>query len=381
MPEPIAYLDNAATTRMHPEVAAAMAAVSAYANPSSNHTPGRAARAVLEGARARLARYLEVAPEELVFTAGATEANNLAVLGSVRAARVERPHVVTTAIEHAAVLGPVRALEAAGASVTIVAPAPDGRVRAEAVAAAVNERTVLVSVMLANNETGAIQPVREIVERLQGHRPLVHTDAAQACGKLAVRPADLGVDLLTLSAHKAHGPRASGALWIRRGVRLEPLTYGGGHEAGLRPGTEHLEAAVGLAAAVAIAVDDLERNVARMRGCTDRLRTALSAAVPGLHWHAEAAERLPNILSVAVPGVDAEALLMQLDGAGVYCSTGSACTAGSLEPSHVLEAMGIAADVIRATVRLSVAADTTDAEIAHALAVLPPVVERLRALA
>ena len=375
----VAYLDNAATTRLHPEARAAMErAADSFANPSSVHRPGREARKALDAARAKAAGVLGAAPEEICFLSGATEADNLAVLGTARR-RGAPGHLVTTAVEHSAVLEPCRHLRANGWTLDVVSCDAAGRVAPDAVAAALRPDTALVSVMLANNETGTLQPVREIAALCRARGVTVHCDAAQAGGKLRVRPDDLGVDLLTLSAHKMHGPRGAGLLWVRAGVALQPLLFGGGHEGGLRAGTENVVAAAGFAAALEVAERDLDENVARMERLRGRLREGL-ASIPGLKVNGHDTERLPSVLSVSIPDVEAEAAVLLLDGKRVCVSSGSACMAASVEPSHVLRAMGIPDALARGTLRLSVAADTTDDDVAKALEAIPDAVARLRSL-
>lgn len=368
-----AYLDNAATTRLHPEVRDAMVAVTAFANPSSLHRLGREARDALEAARDEVARVLRVDSGEIYFTSGATEANNLAILGAARAA--DAAAIVTTAVEHSAVLEPCRHLRKRGRPLTIVDCDRDGRVAADAVLEAVTEETALISIMLANNEVGTLQPVAEVATAGRSGPALVHCDAAQASGKMSVRPRELGVDLLTLSGHKMHGPRGVGVLYVRSGVVLEPLVHGGGHERSLRPGTENVIAAVGFARALAVAERDLDENRSRMSGFRARLREAV-AGVPGLVCHADGVPSLPSILSFSVPGLLGDALVVDLDMRDVQVSSGSACESRSVDPSHVLKAMAVPDDLALGTLRLSVAADTTEAEIEHAVGVVPETIER-----
>lgn len=378
-----AYLDNASTTRIHPDVRRLVSDSIDLANPSSLHTPGRRARRALEDARARVAASLSVAPSRVVFTSGATEANNLAVLGLARAAKERGRRIVTTAIEHSAVLGPCAALEREGYRVTTVGCDSRGRVSPRAVVEALNSETVLVSVMLANNEVGSRQPVEKIATAARSRGILVHCDAAQACGKLPLAPCAAVVDAMTLSAHKMHGPRGVGVLVIPAGSRPEPLLFGGDQEQRMRPGTENVAAAMGCALALELAESELDTNSARMELLRGKLLDGLRDALPGISWNAEgeAEDRLPSILSLAIPGLAADAVVLNLDAAGVAVSSGSACHAASIEPSHVLRAMGLDDEVARGTIRMSVASDTTDAEIEHALRVIPDVIRRLRRLA
>ena len=356
-----AYLDNAATTRLHPEVKAEMENVGAYANPSSLHRPGREARRALEDARETVADILGVDPKEIIFTSGATEANNLAIFG------VPAKRVITSAVEHPSVLDPCRSLEGRGTRVVRLSCDNTGRILP-----APGHDADLVSLMLANNEVGTLQPVAE----LGGGKPL-HCDAAQASGKIRIRVGELGADLLTLSAHKMHGPRGAGVLYARKDTELQPILLGGGQEFERRAGTENVLAAVGFAAALKIAERDMDGNVAHMEAMRKRLREGLSE-IDDVHWHGHETERLPSILNVSFSYVDGEAVILALDAEGVYVSSGSACASISLEPSHVLKAMGVPRDVARGSARFSVAADTTREEIDHALRVVPGVIAKLR---
>lgn len=371
----IAYLDNAATTRLHPEVHAAMepALRDFFGNPSSIHAAGRAARRIVEDARERIAACLGCDPGEVVFTSCATEANNLALFGACDALRARGDHVVTSAVEHPSVLEACARLEARGFRVTRVPVDADGRIEAGAVGAALTERTVLVSVMAANNEVGTVQPIAGIA-RAKGHA-LLHTDAAQAMGKIPVGPE--GVDLLTFSAHKIHGPKGIGGLFVRKGTPLFAQIVGGGQEFERRAGTENVALIAGFACALDRALRGREKNAARMEALRARLKTGL-AALPDARENGHPSERLPSILNVSFEGVEGEAAVLALDAEGVCVSTGSACASMSLEPSPVLRAMGLSAETVRASVRFSVAADTGDEEIALAIEKVPKVVERLR---
>lgn len=357
-----AYLDNAATTRLDPEVRAAMepALGAVFGNPSSLHSAGRAARKLVEDARERVAASLGCDPREIVFTSCATEANNLAILGAPEG------EVVTTAVEHPSVLEAC----ARRGRVRSVGVDETGRVSAGAVSAAVTAKTALVSVMAANNEVGTVQPVGEIAKG----RALLHVDAAQALGKIPV-PLE-GVDLLTFSAHKIHGPKGIGGLFVRRGTPLRAQIVGGGQEFERRAGTENVALILGLAKAVELAVRNRERNARRMEELRGRLRAL--ERLPDVRVHGHPTHRLPGLLNLAFEGVDGEALILALDAEGVCVSTGSACASLSLEPSPVLRAMGVPPAIARGSVRFSVAADTSDEEVALALEKVPKVVERLR---
>lgn len=378
MHEPV-YLDHAATTPLRPEVREAMLAVlgERWGNPSSVHRWGREARAALEDARARFAAVIGAGPGEIVFTRGGTEADNLAVRG--RAGADGTRAVAVSAIEHKAVLASAQALAADGWTARILPVDGDGRVELDALAEIVRaDRPAVVSVMWANNEVGAVQPVDGIAAACAEAGIVFHTDAVQALGKLAVRMDRVPVHLAAFSAHKLGGPRGTGALFVRRGTSLEPIVFGGGQERGLRSGTEDVAGAVGLALAAELAEGERETAMARIGALRDRLEAGLRERVPDVRVNAAAAPRLPTISNVSAPGADAEMLLMALDLEGIAVSSGSACSSGAVEPSHVLTAMGLPADVAGPSVRFSLGRDTTDADVDRALEVFPAVVERVR---
>jgi cysteine desulfurase len=364
------YLDHNATSPLLPAAREAMLQVLAQGigNPSSAHAAGRAARAALEGARRTVAEVIGAAPASVCFTSGATEANNLAVVGAAAAGG----HIVTTPIEHVSVLGPVREQARRGAAVTWLPVDGTGRVRAADVAAALRPDTALVSVGWANGEIGTVQPIAEIAAVCRERGVLLHVDAAQAVGRLPVRAAD--VDLCTLSAHKLGGPVGIGALVVRPGIALRPLLRGGEQERGLRPGTENAAAAAGFAAALAAATPRADLAVLR-----DRLWKAI-AALGGVRRHGPIADGLPNTLNIGLDGLAGETVVAALDLEGVCASVGSACAAGSGEPSYVLRAIGCDAAAARGGVRFSLGPRTTAAEIDAAAAALRRVVERARTL-
>ena len=377
MTDELIYLDYNATTPVDPRVADAMRPflTGGWGNPSSLHRPGREARAAVERARGQVAACLGCRPEEVVFTSGGSESDNLAIRGVVGARG--GGHVVTSAVEHPAVLEVVRALERESRiALTVVAVDRRGRVDPDAVAAALRPDTVLVSVMLANNEVGTLQPLAEITARCRERGVLVHTDAAQAVGKIAVDVAALGVDLLTVAGHKLYAPKGIGALFVRTGVRLEPLIRGAGHEMGLRAGTENVLEIVGLGAACELVTAELDSELPRLAAQRDRLATALREAVPAMTEHGDPAARLPNTLSVAFPGIDAGLLLARL-GDEVAASAGAACHAEDVEVSHVLEAMDVDTATALGTVRLSVGRFTTDAEVDRAATLIAGLVRQL----
>lgn len=372
------YLDNAATTRVHPDVAEAMQLAGTFANPSSLHSAGVEAREILEEARNSVAGQLGATPSGIVFTSGATESNNIAILGAARAAASRGRHIVTTSIEHAAVRAPLRQLAREGFETTEVAVDRAGRVSPADVAAALRDDTVLVTIMLANNEIGTLQPIAAI-RRAIGDTTL-HCDAAQAGGKVRLDVAELGVDLLTVSGHKMHGPRGVGVLFRNPAIPVEPISYGGSHEHGIRPGTENVAGAVGFARALALAHRHLNDNAIHMERLRDRLSAALERGIDGatVLGAREPGLRLPSILSISIPGIESEAVVLALDGKGIAVSAGSACEAGSVEPSHVLRAIGLDESAARGSLRLSISTDTRENEIDHAVSVIPEVVTHFR---
>jgi cysteine desulfurase len=371
------YLDHNASTPIAPEVAAAMRPLLAgpFGNPSAPHWAGAPARAVLEAARVQVAGLVGAAPDEIVFTGGGSEASNLAIKGAFFARRDRGDHIVTTTIEHPATLEPCRFLERLGAAVTHVPVDGAGRVDADAIARAITDRTVLVSVMHANNEVGTIQPIAEIARIARARGVLMHTDAAQTIGKIPTDVDALGVDLLTIAGHKVYAPKGVGALYVRRGVALEPVIHGAGHEAGRRAGTESALLAAGLGAACALAAASMDQNVAIQRR-RDQLWDGLRAAF-GNHIVLNGHEtlRLPNTLNVGFVGLVGAEILARLDG--VAATTGSACHEGRVELSPVLAAMGVPEHVGMGAVRFSLGRATTDAEIDAVLARLRDVVASL----
>jgi cysteine desulfurase len=374
---PRIYLDHNATFPPFPEAVRAMQGwLEGFGNPSSVHWHGRRARAALEEARARVAALCGGRPAEIVLTSGATEANALALRGALDAAG--GGDLVISAIEHPSVAATAEWLEGRGVGRTRVGVGREGRVDPAAVAAALGPRTVLVSVMLANHETGVVQPIREIAAAARRAGALVHTDAAQAAGRVPIDAEALGVDLLTLSAHKLGGPPGVGALWVRPGTPLAPLLHGGGQEAGRRAGTENLAGAVGFGAAARVAAD-LARDGAAVAALRDRLETGLCAAWPGAVVHGRGAARLPNTACLGFPGLDGEAAVMRLDLEGIAASLGSACASGSMRPSPVLLAMGAGEDLARASLRFSLGPRTTRAEIDRTVEVFERCVAPARA--
>ncbi|MGH7685379.1 MAG: cysteine desulfurase family protein [Candidatus Dormibacteria bacterium] len=378
------YLDHAATTPVHPVVLDAMLPYlrEVHGNPSSVHAAGRAARNAVDGARDMLAAALGCAPREIIFTGSGTEADNLAVRGSLERYGPERGrHIVVSAIEHDAVLETARRLEAAGASeVTIVGCDSLCRVDPDEVAAAVRPETVLVSVMLVNNEVGTVQDVTRIagLVRERNPRTLLHTDAAQAVGRVPVHPASLGVDLMTIAAHKIYAPKGVGALWVRNGVFLSAQLTGGGQERERRSGTENVAFAVGLGVAARLAVERLAAEAPRQAGLCNRLIDRLTAAVPDTIVTGDAERRAPGFATFAIPGARTDVLLVALDSRGVQASGGSACSSGAATPAQVLLAMGFSPDLAASALRCTTGISTTEADVDRAAALIANAVEQVR---
>lgn len=373
------YLDYAATTPTDPRVLEAMRPyfTEIFGNPSSVHVFGQEARAAVDQARRTIAGALGCQPQEVVFTSGATEADNWAVVGVALAHEERGRHLVVSSVEHRAVLEPARWLAQRGWEVTFLPVDRYGRVDPEDVRRALRPDTVLVSVMHANNEVGTLQPVAEVARVARERGALVHTDATQTLGALPVRVEELGVDLLSASAHKRYGPKGVGLLYVRRGTRIVPWLWGGSHERGRRAGTENVPAIVGFARAVELALAEREAEQVRLAALRDRLVAGL-LEVEGTVLTGHPTERLANNAHLCFSGVDSESLLLALDLRGLAASSGSACTAGSLEPSHVLQAMGIPPELAAGALRLTVGRWTTEVEVDTAVAWIREAVEELR---
>lgn len=377
------YLDHNATAPILPEVAAAMtrALTETVGNASSVHAFGQQAKAEVDRARLAVAALLGADASEVVFTSGGTEADNLAIRGAAEALEpAGRKHMVTLAIEHEAVLNTFKALERRGWTTTVLPVEPSGIVNPAVVADAIRPDTALVSVMHANNEIGTIQPIAAIAALTRARGVLFHTDAVQSVGKIPVSVRDLGADLLSLSAHKFGGPKGVGALWIRRGVRLLSQATGGRQERGRRAGTENVPAIVGLGVAASVASVKLPAEMLRLSALRDHLEGEVLRTVPGSAINGDRANRVPNTTNLSFEGIEAESLLIALDLEGIAVSTGSACSSGSLEPSHVLRAMGLPNARARNSLRFSLGSSTTADDAAAVASVLPRLVARLRTL-
>lgn len=376
------YFDNAATTKLSPRALEAMLPgfQDIYGNPSSLHSPGQQAKEALEEARAKIAARLGCAPAEIYFTSGGSEADNQAILSAARiGAGKGKKHIISTAFEHHAVLHTLDALREQGFSVTLLPVAADGLIRPEQVAQAIQPDTCLVTVMYANNEIGTIQPTEAIGAICQEKGVLFHTDAVQAAGHLALDVKALHLDFLSLSAHKFHGPRGIGVLYARRGLPLTNLIYGGAQERGKRAGTENLPAILGMAAALEEACEKQAETAARMTVLRDRLIAGLSQ-IPHAALNGDPVQRLPGNVSFCFEGIEGESLLLLLDDKGVYASSGSACTSGSLDPSHVLLAIGRPHEVAHGSLRLSLSGETTQADVDYAIKAVTEVVAYLRSI-
>jgi cysteine desulfurase len=377
------YLDYNATTPMAPEVVDQVVAATRdlFGNASSVHHFGQQAKAALDEARSSIAALVGGDPSEVVFTSGGTEADNMAIRGAAEAAEhTGRRHLVASAIEHEAVLNTLKALARRGWKTTLVPVDQSGIVSVDRVREALADDTALVSVMHANNEIGTIQPIAEIAAAAHERGALMHTDAVQSAGKIPVDVRTLGVDLLALSAHKLNGPKGAGALWIRRGTRMQPILTGGKHERSRRAGTENVPGIVGFGTAARLARSKMTAEASRLAALRDRLENSVLASVPGSAINGARDRRVPNTTNISFDRVEAESLLIALDLEGIAVSTGSACSSGTLEPSHVLRAMGFPPHRTQNSLRFSLGLFSTDADIDRVLAVLPGLVDKLRQL-
>jgi cysteine desulfurase len=375
------YLDHSATTPMRLEVKQAMepflAESDGFGNPSSIHSYGRQAKAALDSAHDTLASALNAEPSEITFTSGGTESDNLAIIGLMTANREKGDHLITSTIEHDAVLKSAQFLETIGFRVTYVKADEAGLVDPQDVAEAITDKTVLVSIMHANNEVGTIEPIAEIAEITRERGVLLHTDAVQSFGQLPVNMQCLPIDAMSVSSHKIYGPKGAGALFVRRGTPILPILHGGGQERGRRSGTENIPAIAGFECAVRLMIAERDANSERMRGLRDRFLGRASERIPGFRINGHPDRRLPNNINFSVPGVEGEAMLLNLDLAGIAASSGSACASGSIEPSHVLLAMNLPPEAVRSALRISLGRGTTQEELDITLDTLVRTTERL----
>ena len=377
------YFDHNATTPVDPVVADAVGGAlrEDFGNPSSVHAFGQRAKAGLDDARSAVAALIGSEPSEIVFTSGGTESDNFAIRGAAETLEpMGRRHLVAGATEHEAVLNSLKALGRRGWNTTLVRVGPSGILTPNRLAEVIGDKTALVSVMHANNEIGTVQPVAELAELAHQHGALFHTDAVQSVAKIPVDVRSLGVDLLSMSAHKFNGPKGVGALWIRKGTRLTAVLSGGRQERSRRAGTENVPGIIGLGLAAELARRKLDTEASRLTALRDRLEMGVLNRVPGTSVNGDRDRRVPNTTNISFDGVEAESLLIALDLEGVAVSTGSACSSGTLEPSHVLKAMGLSTHRTQNSIRFSLGAGNTPEEVDRVVALLPRVVEKLRSL-
>jgi len=384
------YLDHAATTQLDPRVLEVMLPYLSekFGNPSSFHSLGKEVKDAMDEARSRLATMLSVRPDEILFTSGGTESDNLAILGYARANQKQGKHLITSAIEHHAVLESMIHLEKKeGFEVTYLTPDRDGMITVEQVMEALREDTILVSIMYANNEIGTIQSVAEIGNALSHYRkekerawPVFHTDACQATGFLDLNIEKLHVDMLTLNGSKMYGPKGIGLLYMKRGIKLQPLQFGGSQERAIRPGTEDVAGILGMAKALELVQAVRKEETARLTVLRDKLIDGIRLRIPKIRLNGHATQRLPNNVNISFMDMEGEALILYLDAANIYASTGSACTSASLDPSHVILALGMPYEVAHGSIRFTLGHSTTSEDIDYVLETLPPLVQKLRAL-
>ncbi|MCX5679184.1 MAG: cysteine desulfurase NifS [Candidatus Omnitrophica bacterium] len=374
------YMDNNATTRMREEVLEAMLPFykDEYGNASSVHSFGRTARTSVDEARAKVARLLGVAREDIIFTSGGTEADNLAIKGVANALKSKGDHMITCAIEHHAVLNSCKYLEKEGFKVTYVGVDKDGVIKLDELKSAITPKTILITVMWANNEVGTIEPVEEIGRLAKEKGICFHTDAVQAAGKIPMDLENMPIDLLSISAHKFYGPKGVGALYIRKGTKIIPQLHGGHHEMKKRAGTENVAGIVGMGYAAELAKIEIPQEVKQLTGLRDYLYKGITSKIPEVTINGHLTKRLPNTLNVRFKYLEGESIVLNLDLEGIAVSTGSACTSGSLEPSHVLTAMGVDPADTQGSIRFSLGKDNTKEDADYVIAALPPIIQRLR---
>ena len=376
------YLDNAATTALSPKVLEQMMPylTTIYGNPSSPHSFGQEARKGVDHARDQVAKALNALPEEIIFAGCGTESDNTVLFGVAERYAKKGNHIITTNVEHHAILHTCEALEKRGVEVTYLPVDENGMVTGEQVANAITDKTILVSIMFANNEVGTIMPIAEIGKVCRERGVLFHTDAVQAVGHVPIDVKAMNIDMLSLSAHKFHGPKGVGALYMKKGIRLPSYVMGGAQERNRRAGTENVAGIVGLGAAIALATQTLEESAARMTRLRDKLIAGIAQRIPEVKLNGHPTMRLPNNVNYSIKYIEGESILLMLDMNGIAASSGSACTSGSLDPSHVLLALGLSHEVAHGSVRLTLSDETTEEDIDYVLDVLPKVAERLRAM-
>ncbi|HOA33297.1 MAG TPA: cysteine desulfurase NifS [Clostridiales bacterium] len=375
------YADNAATTAVSKKALEAMLPyfTEHYGNASSIHRVGQEANKALQQARAEIAALLGAEPKELIFTSGGSESDNQAIISAaLQGAKKGKKHIISSKIEHHAVLHVLDKLEKEGYDITLLDVSPEGLVSPESVEKAIREDTALVTIMFANNEIGTIEPIKEIGEICRKHVVIFHTDAVQAVGHVPINVKEMNIDMLSFSAHKFHGPKGIGGLYVRKGIRLLPLIEGGAQERGLRAGTENVAAVVGMAAALKEQVENMEKNAEKLTKMRDRLIDSILKEVPRVRLNGDRVKRLPGNVNFCFEGIEGEALLLMLDNLGICGSSGSACTSGSLDPSHVLLAIGLPHEIAHGSLRLTFSEYNTEEEIDYIIKVIPQVVKRLR---
>jgi cysteine desulfurase len=376
------YMDHNATTPVHPEVLDAILPYykELYGNASSVHAFGRDARVAMENAREKIAEFVGAQPREVIFTSGGTEADNFAIEGAAFENAKKGNHIITCAVEHHAVLNTCKHLETHGFHVSYLGVDRYGMVDPDGVKEAIREGTILITIMHANNEIGTVEPLREIGGIAKEKGIILHSDAVQTVGKIPVNVDELGIDLMSMSAHKIYGPKGVGALYMRRGTRVEPLVRGGHHERNRRGGTENVPGIVGFGKAIEIAAADMEEEGKRLWKLTEKLKAGLQDQLEYVYANSHPAQRLPGTMNLSFDFLEGESIVLSLDMKGVAVSTGSACTSGSLEPSHVLMALGLPPATAQGAIRFSLGRDNTEADVDYVLEELPPIIRRLRAM-
>ncbi|MBP2634153.1 MAG: iscS 1 [Firmicutes bacterium] len=376
------YFDHSATTPVDREVAELMLEymTNKYGNPSSVHSFGRETRKAVEEAREKVAALINADPREIFFTSGGTEGDNLALKGVAYANRKKGNHIITTAIEHHAILHTCEYLEKQGFTVTYLPVDENAMIRLEDLKNAITDKTILISIMFANNEVGTIQPIKEIGQLAREKGIYFHTDAVQAVGNYPIDVKELNIDLLTMSGHKFHASKGIGALYIRRGVKIEEIQHGGAHERNLRAGTENVPGIVGLGKAAEIAGRNMEKKISYVQSLRDKVITAIMEKVPHVKLNGHPQSRMPGNVNFSFLYIEGESLLLNLDMKGIAASSGSACTSGSLDPSHVLLAMGLTHEVAHGSLRVTLGRDNTEEEVDYFLEIVPEIVERLRSM-
>lgn len=376
------YFDHSATTSVDPLVVEAMLPFfhEKFGNPSSIHSFGRETKVALEEAREAVAEFLKTRAADIYFTSGGTESDNLAIKGVAYELKNKGNHIITSKVEHHAVLHTCEALEKEGFEITLLNPDKYGMVHPEAVEKAIKSNTILISIMHANNEVGTINPIEKIGEIAQSKGILFHTDAVQTFGKLPLNLSKLPIDLMSISGHKIYGPKGIGVLYIRKGVKLAQLMHGGGHERNRRAGTENIPGIIGLAKAVELRKQNFKNENEQVKKLRDRFAERINKEVPRAILNGHPEKRLSGHLNLSFQGIEGEALLLSLDLKGIAASSGSACTSGSIDPSHVLLAMGVKPELARSSIRFSLGKDNTDADVDYTLEILPEIVKRLRSM-